>query len=145
MKAKMMGQKALDAAKVLIDDLGLEGRLSPEEFVAEREKLLDKLFADSKLLPGVDRLVRHLHKHQVPMAVATSSHRRHFELKTTRHGELFGLMHHIVTGDQVAKSKPDPEIFLHAARLFEGDPPEPQRVLVFEDAPNGVQAGRAAG
>lgn len=34
------------------------------------------------------------------MAVATSSHRRHFDLKTSLHKELFGLMTHIVTGDQ---------------------------------------------
>merc|ERR1712087_213084 len=82
LKAKMMGQKALDAAQILLDDLGLQGKITPEEFVAEREKRLDILFADSKLLPGVDKLVRHLHSHQVPMAVATSSHRRHFDLKT---------------------------------------------------------------
>merc|ERR1711924_554395 len=61
------------------------------------------------------------------------------------HRELFGLMHHIVTGDQVQKSKPDPEIFNNAAGLFEGDAPEPNRVLVFEDAPNGVEAAIAAG
>ena len=34
------------------------------------------------------------------MAVATSSHRRHYDLKTSLHRELFGLMHHVVTGDQ---------------------------------------------
>merc|ERR1740121_513930 len=141
----MMGQKALDAARVLISDLALQEKLTPEEFIAEREKLLEKLFAEQKLLPGVDRLIRHLHANKVPIAVATSSHQRHFDLKTSRHKELFGLMHHIVTGDQVTKSKPDPEIFLHAARLFEGDTPDAARVLVFEDAPNGVQAGRAAG
>jgi len=144
LKAKMMGRKALDAVQILIDDLGLEGEISAEDFLKDREQLLDKLFADAKLMPGVDRLVRHLHKHGVPMAVATSSHRRHFDLKTGRHRELFGLMHHIVTGDQVSKSKPDPEIFFEAARRFDGGAPESSRVLVFEDAPNGVEAGRAA-
>eukprot|EP00930_Biecheleria_cincta_P007299 TRINITY_DN108505_c0_g1_i1.p1 TRINITY_DN108505_c0_g1~~TRINITY_DN108505_c0_g1_i1.p1 ORF type:complete len:499 (-),score=104.43 TRINITY_DN108505_c0_g1_i1:62-1558(-) len=144
LKAKMMGRKALDAAQILIDELGLGEEMSAADFVAEREKRLDLLFAESALLPGVERLIRHLSKHAVPMAVATSSHRRHFDLKTTLHKELFGLMHHIVTGDQVTKSKPDPEIFLHAARLFETAPPV-ESVLVFEDAPNGVEAGLAAG
>jgi len=144
LKAKMMGMKALEAATLLIDDLGLEDKISPEDFVAEREKLLHDLFARATLMPGVDRLVRHLAKHSVPMAVATSSHRRHFELKTSLHGELFGLMHHIVTGDQVSKSKPDPEIFSLAAGLFD-ETPDAGTVLVFEDAPNGVEAGIAAG
>lgn len=64
---------------------------------------LDVLFAKAALLPGVERLVRHLHKHGIPMAVATSSHRRHFDLKTSLHKELFALMNHIVTGDQVPR------------------------------------------
>merc|ERR1712194_987707 len=145
MKAKMMGKKALDAAEELIDGLGLQGKLTAADFIAEREKTLDQLFGDSKLLPGVERLIRHLHKNSIPMAVATSSHRRHFDLKTSKHKELFALMHHIVTGDQVAKSKPDPMIFLEAASQFEGQTPDPKTVLVFEDAPNGVEAGRAAG
>jgi len=144
--AKMMGRKALEAVEIMIDELELRGRISAEEFLAEREKLLDKLFPEAKLMPGVDRLVRHLHKCGVPIAVATSSHRRHFDVKTGRHQELFGLMHHIVTGDMVTKSKPDPEIFQVAAKRFEGgDALDPARVLVFEDAPNGVQAARAAG
>lgn len=47
---------------------------------------------------GADRLVRHLHAHKVPIAVATSSSKFNFDLKVTKHQELFGLFHHIVTG-----------------------------------------------
>lgn len=140
-----MGRKALEAAQILVDDLELEGKLTAEAFIKEREELLDELFAKAALLPGVESLIRHLHANGIPMAVATSSHRRHFDLKTTLHKELFGLMHHIVTGDQVAKSKPDPEIFNVASSLFEGGAPESINVLVFEDAPNGVEAALAAG
>mmetsp|Transcript_43399 Transcript_43399/g.92953 ORF Transcript_43399/g.92953 Transcript_43399/m.92953 type:complete len:424 (-) Transcript_43399:116-1387(-) len=145
LKAKMMGRKALDSAQIMIEELQLQGKLEAQAFVDEREKILDKLFAESALMPGVERLIRHLHKHHVPMAVATSSHRRHFDLKTTLHKELFGLMHHIVTGDMVKESKPHPEIFLHAASLFpNAEAIESEQVLVFEDAPNGVEAALAA-
>lgn len=145
LKAKMMGRKALEASQLLVDELSLQGKISAEGFLAERNVILDKLFADAKLLPGVGRLVRHLHKHGVPIAVATSSNREHFELKTSKHREFFGLFNHIVTGDRVSKSKPDPEIFLEAARQFVGGAPEASSVLVFEDAPVGVEAGLAAG
>jgi hypothetical protein len=52
---------------------------------------------------GVERLIKHLHAHKVPIAVATSSHRRHFDVKTQQHGQLFDLFDHIITGDQVTK------------------------------------------
>lgn len=45
-------------------------------------------------------------------------------------------------GGKVKKKKPDPEIFLLAAR---GMGIEPSRCVVFEDAPSGVQAAKAAG
>jgi len=48
----------------------------------------------------------------------------------------------VITGDDVTRKKPDPEIYaLAAARLGL----EPARCVVFEDAPVGVQAARAAG
>lgn len=47
-----------------------------------------------------------------------------------------------VNGGQVKRKKPDPEIFLAASRQM-GIPPA--RCVVFEDAPSGVQAAKAAG
>ena len=48
----MMGKKALDAAKILIEETGLQGHLTPEEFLKEREAKLDELFPQAELLPG---------------------------------------------------------------------------------------------
>jgi sugar-phosphatase len=47
-----------------------------------------------------------------------------------------------VTADDVTRKKPDPELFLTAARRLGA---EPGRCVVFEDAPDGVLAARAAG
>ena len=72
-------------AQVLIDDLQLEGQLTPEDFVAQREEELDRMFPTAQLMPGAERLLRHLKDSGVPIAVATSSHARHFAAKTQNH------------------------------------------------------------
>ncbi len=48
---------------------------------------------------GAEALVRHLVRHGVPVALATSSHRRHYDLKTQQHRELFSLFSPTVTGE----------------------------------------------
>jgi beta-phosphoglucomutase-like phosphatase (HAD superfamily) len=72
LKAKMMGQKALEAAETLVADLGLEGQLKPEDFVKEREEMLQTMFPEAKLLPGVEKLIHHLKEHNVCPTVTFS-------------------------------------------------------------------------
>ncbi|CAI9106308.1 OLC1v1005437C1 [Oldenlandia corymbosa var. corymbosa] len=143
----MMGMKAIEAARVFVEETGISDKLTAEEFLVEREDMLRSMFPSSELMPGASRLIKHLHEKGVPICVATGSHQRHFALKTQRHGELFSLMHHIVKGDdpEVKQGKPSPDIFLAAARRFEGGPVDPRNVLVFEDAPSGVLAAKNAG
>lgn len=147
LKAKMMGKKAIESARIFVEETGISDSLSAEDFLVEREAMLQNLFPTSDLMPGASRLIRHLHAKGIPIAVATGSHKRHFGLKTQRHGELFSLMHHIVLGDdpEVKQGKPSPDVFLAAARRFEGGPVDPMKVLVFEDAPAGVLAAKTAG
>lgn len=144
LKAKMMARKALPAAQMLVGELGLADQLTPEEFVTAREQKLQALFPECQLFPVVRRLVEHLSAAGIPVCVATPSHRRHFELKTSKHGQLFALFDHIVTGDQVTNGKPAPDI-LQAATAAWAPPPSADACPVFEDAVLGVQAGVAAG
>lgn len=144
LKAKMMGKKAIEAARILVAELELEGKTTPEQFLQEREEALDEMFPTAQLMPGAERLLRHLAAHSVPICLATSSHLRHYTLKTTNHGDLFSLFNHRVTGDQISNGKPAPDIFLHAAGMWQ-PAPDPSSCLVFEDAPSGVAAAKAAG
>jgi pseudouridine-5'-monophosphatase len=95
-------------------------------------------------MPGAVELTRALAARGVPQAVATSTGRRLFDLKTQRHRAWFETFRAIVLGDdpRIARGKPAPDIFLLAARELGADP---ATCVVLEDAPSGVSAARAAG
>lgn len=71
---------------------------------------------------NAEKLVRHLHKHGIPMALASGSDRHNFDLKTKNHQELFSLFHHTVlssSDSEVKHGKPSPDCFFVAAARFE--------------------------
>ena len=141
-KSKMIGKKAADSARIFTADLAIP--LTPADYLEERRTLLEAMFPNAQPMPGAVRLTRHLHSCNIPQAVATSSDRRHFELKTSRHRDWFGIFDRLVIGDEpeVRKGKPAPDIFLLAARRLGA---APARCLVLEDSPAGLQAALAAG
>ena len=52
-----MGMKAIPASNVVVETLGLQGQLTPEKFLADRELILHKTFASASLMPGAPRSV----------------------------------------------------------------------------------------
>ena len=141
-KSRMIGLRAEDSANVVIRALQLP--LSVEEYLEERKHLLKALFPQAEPLPGAMRLSMHLHEAGIPQAVATSSDRYYFDLKTTRHHEWFKIFQCVVLGDdpEIRRGKPAPDIFFLAARRLRADP---VHCLVIEDSPAGIEAARAAG
>jgi pseudouridine 5'-phosphatase len=142
LKSQMIGKKAIDSARILVDALKLPMR--PEEYLRERESMLAELFPAAEPMPGAVRLTTHLAKHGIPQAVASSSQRRDFELKITRHRNWFECFRCVVLGDdpEVRHGKPAPDIFLTAAARMGA---HHEGCLVLEDAPSGVEAARSAG
>ncbi|KAL5221650.1 hypothetical protein ABZP36_026363 [Zizania latifolia] len=52
LKAKMMGKKAMESARIFVDECGLTGLLTPEQFLEERESMLQELFPSCAVMPG---------------------------------------------------------------------------------------------
>ncbi|KAL3208447.1 hypothetical protein MRX96_039128 [Rhipicephalus microplus] len=145
LKKRVMGTPEADAARTTIDFLGLP--LTTHEYMAALDHIFEETFPEAQLMPGADKLVRHLCAHDIPIAIATSSKPASFTLKMSRHREFLALFHHVVCsgGDpDVRRGKPHPDIFLVTASRFDEMPP-PQKVLVFEDSVMGVKAAIAAG
>ncbi|KAJ7680903.1 HAD-like domain-containing protein [Mycena polygramma] len=161
-KAGCMGKPEKEAAAHLLSCFpGIP--LATSDYLVQRNKLQDELWPTVPLLPGVKKLISHLKAHNIPIAVATSSRRRNFELKTGHLGHLFDCFEgKIVCGDDEKynmRGKPEPDIFLVTAREILGRDVGPadaalvtpsqlterSKGLVFEDALVGVQAGKRAG
>ncbi|XP_063699835.1 pseudouridine-5'-phosphatase-like [Culicoides brevitarsis] len=117
-----------------------------DEFQDEFIKISNVKLTSCALLPGVEKLLRHLNANNVPFALATSSGHRTVEIKIQNYLELFDMFHHKVTGTdpELKNGKPAPDIFLLAAQRFE-KPVDPKDCLVIEDSKNGVKGARAAG
>jgi pseudouridine-5'-monophosphatase len=141
-KLKIAGRPTLDSARILVELLELP--LTPETFLEERKQLLYPLYPQAQPLPGAIFLTKHFYQRHIPQAIATSSSSHHFQLKTINHQEWIKLFDCIVLGDDpaITKGKPEPDIFLLTAQRLQA---HPEKCLVFEDSPAGVQAAKQAG
>ncbi|KAK5008153.1 hypothetical protein LTR28_004351 [Elasticomyces elasticus] len=131
------GRRSIDVLEIL------QPRLANWEYVCEAEAKIPTEFGhDAVELPGSRALLDHLEQSGAPWAIVTSGTRP----LVTGWLDIMQLAHpkNMVTAEQVQRGKPDPACYrLGAERLGvkagKGD------VLVFEDAPAGVKAGKAAG
>ena len=91
--------------------------------------------------PGIPQLLSWLSACQIPFTLASSGPRRKV-LFSLQSAGLASAFPHFLCGDDVARAKPAPDLYLAAAALVGADPTE---CLAIEDAPNGVRSARAAG
>ena len=94
------------------------------------------LFSPSTtFLLGVEKLITHLHKNHVPIAIATSSSTEAIHAKTKNLGYIFDLFDHITSGSsdpEVKRGKPAPDIFLVCASRFPEEPLPCE--VIFDDS-----------
>ncbi|WPO74913.1 HAD family hydrolase [Streptomyces sp. KN37] len=115
--------------------------LPPEKVPAAAARIEELEVSDVaggvELLPGTRELLESLPADR--WAVVTSATRVLAEARLAEVGIRPGLL---IAADDITRGKPDPEPYLLAAEKLGVDP---ARCVVFEDAPAGLQAGRAAG
>lgn len=143
MHLSIIGMTKADWSRKLLAELGIPAEvLSPDDFATRWFECMSARHGDIRPMPGAEALVERLAMAKVPMAIATSSSRDACTSKLSHHPWLTSRMQHVVCGEDVARGKPNPDIFLEAARLLGVSA---ERCVVFEDSPLGVRAGVDAG
>ena len=135
----MMGQTGPRAIQIMIDYYGLTDNW--KDVLAESDEIFTGLLSENlRPMPGLIELLDLFDSLKLPYGVATSS-RRHFAERILEYEDVKNRLQFLWTGDDVTHGKPDPEIYLHAARSLHIDP---AKMLVLEDSGNGVAAAVAA-
>jgi len=124
----------------LIKTRGLESGL--DEMLDREKKILNQKLTEASLkpMPGLLDFLKFLGHRNIPLSVASSSIKSNIEFVLNK----ISIRHHfkfLVSGEEVEKGKPSPDIFLRTAQL---NGIEPQRCLVIEDSRNGVHAAKDA-
>ena len=135
----IIGFDLIDGATELRNRGGV--RLEPEQIV---ERLLDgvigRVAEHLPWMPGAAELLAECRESAIPCALVTMSWRRLADaaIKSAPPGSFSAS----VTGDEVARGKPNPEPYLAAAAALGVDP---QCCVAIEDSPTGVASALAAG
>ena len=139
-RARLDGRRNSEIFPILFKrDVAREEWLAYEH---EKEGLYREL-SKGRLYPlnGLHDLIERLKVERIPIALATSAPKPNV-VHTLAELDLAAEFPVIVRGDEVARGKPAPDVFIEAARRLGVEPAD---CLVFEDAPMGIEAAQAAG
>lgn len=111
---------------------------------AEITKGLDEWEAqmDYRPVPGAEEFVSDLKQHGVKCAIVTSSNQKKMDSVQRQRPEFLAMFDRILTSEDFALSKPNPDCYIRGAEVFGARLSE---CVVFEDAFNGLEAGMASG
>ncbi|OEU92094.1 hydrolase [Streptomyces abyssalis] len=115
---------------------------SVEQLLVEKNRsYLELAGRSTPVFPAMRDLVERLHADAYPLAVASGSSRAAIDAVLAGSG-LGALLPVRVSAEEVAEGKPEPDVFLEAARRLGV---EPGGCVVLEDAPPGAEAAHRAG
>ncbi len=138
---KLVGRPTGDCEAALQAQFGAEFPL--DRFRARWPELWQVQVAEAGIAvkPGLLELLAFLEQCGLPVAVATSSEAEYAEF-SLRSAGLGGRFAVVVTGDQIARGKPAPDIYVEAAERLRV---KPNRCVALEDSEAGILAASGAG
>lgn len=120
-------------------------KMSGEEaskYYLEKERIYREMYEkDIAPIKGLPEFLKDLHEHRIVMAIATSGIQVNIDFMF-EHLPIKQYFKKIISSKDIAKGKPDPEIFLKTAEVLGVLPGD---CVVFEDSTAGVKSGKAAG
>jgi HAD superfamily hydrolase (TIGR01509 family) len=136
-----IGMAPLKVWSIIRDRYGLEENATTLKAREQGRKYHLFRRREIPLIDGVEELLKILHAKGHSLALASSSPRRIIDLFTTKTNTK-SYFEFLLCGEEVPNGKPEPDIFLEAARRLETSPSD---CVVIEDSANGVRAAKAAG
>ena len=119
------------------------GRPLPDGWLDELQKrTFERLAVDVQPVKGVEQVIRQARADGMAVCVASSGSLDKISLTLTATGLKSFFNPHIFSASMVARGKPHPDLFLHAAAEMGVDP---LHTIVIEDSVPGVTAAAAAG
>lgn len=137
------GVPRMESLEVILRHNGVELPEAEKEELATRKNAyyveLLKGINEEDVYPGAVEFLKKIRATGVKTSLCSSSKNAPLVLESLG---LAGYFDAVVTGADISKAKPDPEIFLLGAKWVGV---EPENCVVFEDAPSGVAGALAAG
>jgi len=138
-QAEFLGVRTADELRLLKQRWRLKVNL--KKLITQRKKIiLGLLGTDLKLMPGVVKTLKNLQAAKYLLGLGTSGEVWYVK-RVLQQFKLKKYFQAVVTGNDVTKSKPDPETYLQLSSRLKT---APQKCLVVEDAPAGIAAAKAA-
>ena len=140
---RMRGVSRMESLEILLEKAAKEYSSDMKANFAQRKngyyRALLRNISKDDILPGAMELVMNLKKRKIKTAIASSSRNTLFILERLGIRQCFDA---VADGNEITKSKPDPEVFLLAARKLSTPPRE---CAAIEDALSGIRAAVSAG
>lgn len=139
----LIGLSDEETAEIYYEDFAEVGKTAIDAFILEGHLEVKEMFLAglAPIKPGVIEILTYLKAEKIPCIVASSNLRQFIDILLEK-AEIRRYFIDIISGDDVAKAKPDPEIVHKALAKLELAPEE---CLMLEDSRNGILASYRAG